>query len=57
LRSFRQFLGKRVSSTYLELPRYNEVYNLIHSLGLHKSAGHDDVDAYFIHTACDVIVP
>jgi len=42
---------------YLEPPRCNEVYNLIHSLRLHKSAGHDNVDAYFIRTACDVIAP
>jgi len=58
LHSFRQFQGKRVSfSMYIEPSRYIEVYNLIHSLGLHKSAGHDNVNAYFIRTACDVIAP
>jgi len=56
LHSFRQFLGKLVLfSMYLKPPRYIEVNNLIYLLWLHKSAGYDNVDAYFIRTACDVI--
>ena len=55
---FAKYLGQRVaSSIYLEPPKLNEVYNLIHSLGLCKSSEHDQIDSYFIRIACDVITP
>ena len=56
--SFYKFLPKREStSIYFEPPRYNEVYNIIHSLKINKSTGHDNVDAYFIRISCDLITP
>ena len=57
--SFYKFLPKREESTsiYFEPPRYNEVYNIIHSLKINKSTGHDNVDAYFIRISCDLITP
>ena len=55
---FSKYLSQRSSSSmYLEPPRYNEVYNLIHSLGLHKSSGHDNIHSYYIQIACDAITP
>jgi len=32
---------------YLEPPRLNEIYNLIHSLKINKSPGPDNIDAYW----------
>ena len=56
--SYRKFMPKReLPSIFLEPPRYNEIYNAIHSLGLHKSSGYDNIDAYFIRTASHIINP
>ena len=56
--SYRKFLPKReLSSIFLEPPRYNEINNAIHSLGLRKSSGYDDIDAYFIRTASHIVNP
>ena len=38
-------------SIFLEPPQYDEIYNVIHSFGLRKSSGYDNIDAYFICTA------
>ena len=51
-------LPKRVMPfTFLKPPQYNETYNAIHSLGLLKSFGYDNIDAYFIRTASLLINP
>ena len=56
--SYKNFLKSKIlSSIFLEPPRYNEVYNLIHSLGLRRAAGNDGIDSYFIRISCDVITP
>ena len=56
--SYRKFLPKpKLSSIFLEPPRCNEIYNAIHSLGLRKSSGYDNIDAYFIRTASHIINP
>ena len=54
--SYRKFLPKReLSSIFLEPPQYNEIYYAIHFLGLRKSSGYDNIDAYFICTASHII--
>ena len=56
--SCKNFLKSKIlSSIFLEPPRYNEVYNLIHSVGLRRAAGSDGIDSYFIRISCDVITP
>ena len=56
--AFRKFLKPRVTSTmFLEPPRSTEVYNYIHSLGLHKSSGHDNIDSYCIRVASEAVTP
>ena len=56
--SYRKFLPKReLFSIFLEPPRYNEIYNAIHSLDLCKSSVYDNIDAYFIRTASYIINP
>ena len=42
---------------FLQPPRHGEVFNIIHSLRLRKSSGHDNVDSYLIRIACDVLTP
>ena len=42
---------------FLQPPRHSEVFNIIHSLRLRKSSGHDNIDSYFIRVACDVLTP
>ena len=40
--TYKRFLRNRIRSTiYMEPPRVNEVLNVINSLNLHKSVGHD----------------
>ena len=56
--SYRKFLPKReFPFIFPEPPRYNEIYNAIHSLGLRKSSGYDAIDACFICTASHIINP
>ena len=53
--SYRKFLPKRkLPPLFLEPPQYNKIYNAIHSLGLRKSSGYDNNDAYFIRTASHI---
>ena len=42
---------------FLQLPRHSKAFNIIHSLRLRKSSGHDNIDSYFIRIACDVLTP
>jgi len=42
---------------FLKPPRNNEIFNFLHSLKLRKSFGYDNIDAYFIRIACDILVP
>ena len=42
---------------FLKPPRHRVVFNIIHSLRLRKSSGHDNIDSYFIRIACDVLKP
>ena len=42
---------------FLQPPRHSEVFNIIHSLRLRKSSGHDNIDSYFIRIACNVLTP
>ena len=42
---------------FLQPPRHSEVFNIMHSLCLCKSSGHDNIDSYFIRIACDVLTP
>jgi len=42
---------------YLEPPRLNEIYNLIHSLKINKSPGTDNIDVYFIRAGSNMIAP
>ena len=54
----RQFLSKRVrSSIYMEPPRVNEVLNMINSLNLNKSVGHDNLSPYFLRVASTILDP
>ena len=56
--AFRKFVKPRVTSTmFLEPARSTKIYNYIHSLGLHKSSRHDNIDSYFIRVASDAITP
>ena len=49
--SFSKFLLNGVlPPIFLEPPRYNEIYNAIHSLDLRNSSGYDNIDAYFTRT-------
>ena len=48
---------KVASSMFLQPPTHTEVFNIIHSLRLRKSSGHDNIDSYFIRIACDVLTP
>ena len=53
---YHKFLPKRVlPSIFFEPPRYNEIYNAIHSLGLRKSCGYGNIDACFNRTASHII--
>ena len=45
------------SSIFMEPPRINEVLNLINSLSLHKSVGHDNISPYFLKVASNIIAP
>jgi len=36
---------------------YNEVYNIIYSIEISTSTGHDKMEAYFIRIACEVLTP
>ena len=42
---------------FLQPPRQTEAFNIIRSLRLRKSSGHDSIDSYFIGIACDVLTP
>ena len=56
--SFSKYLNQKVaSSMFLQPPRHSEVFNIIHSLRLRKSSGHDNIDSYFIRIACNVLTP
>ena len=48
---------KAASSMFLEPPRHSEEFNILHSLHLRKSSGHDNIDSYFIRIACNVLTP
>ena len=41
----------------MEPPRVNEVFNLINSLSLHKSIGHDNIPSYFLKVASNIMAP
>ena len=41
----------------MEPPRVNEVLNVIISLNLHKSVGHDNISSYFLRVASSNIAP
>ena len=43
------------SSIFMEPPRINKVFNLINSLNLNKSVGHDNIPPYFLKVASNVI--
>ena len=54
--SFSKYLNQKVaSSMFLQPPRHSEVFNIIHSLRLRKSSGHDNIDSYFIRIGCGVL--
>ena len=56
--TYRQFLSKSVSSSiYMEPPRVNEVLNMINSLNLNKSVGHDNLLPYFLKVASTILAP
>ena len=56
--NFKQFLTNNVdSSIFIELPRFNEVFNLINSLSLQKSVGHDNIPPYFLKAVSSIIAP
>jgi len=48
-------IGRVATSMYLEPPQFAEVFSLINSLGLRKSLGSDNIDAFFIRIACNII--
>ena len=41
----------------MEPPRVNEVINIINSLNLNKSVGHDNISPYFLRVASDTLAP
>ena len=42
---FSKLLNQKVaSSMFLQPPRHSKVFNIIHSLRLQKSSGHDNID-------------
>ena len=56
--AFELFLQNRVSpSIFMEPPRVNEVINIINSLNLNKSVGHDNISPYFLRVASDTLAP
>ena len=56
--SFKKFLRNRVKSLmYMEPARVNEVINLINSLNLRKSVGHDNISPYFLRVASNILAP
>ena len=56
--TYKQFLRNRISSTiYIEPPRVNEVLNVINSLNIYKSVGHDNISSYFLCVASSNLAP
>ena len=54
----RQLLCKSVSSSiYLKTPSVNDVLNVINSLDLNKSLGHDNLSSYFLRVASTIVAP
>ena len=41
----------------MEPPRTNEALNVINSLNLHKSVGHDNISSYFLRMASSNLAP
>ena len=41
----------------MEPPRVNEVKNLINSLNLRKSVGHDNISSYYLRIGSDILAP
>lgn len=56
--NFKKFLRNRnPASLYLEPARVNEVINLINSINVNKSVGHDNIPPYFLRIASFIIAP
>jgi len=58
--SFKEYLnnaGRVATSIYLEPAQLAEVFNKINSLGPHLDKVSNNIDAYFIRIACDIITP
>ena len=41
----------------MEPPRVNEAKNLMNSLNLRKSVGHDNISSYYLRIASDILSP
>jgi len=53
---YKIFLKNKLrSSIFMESPRVNEVTNLIYSLNLRKSVGHDNISPYFLRIASTIL--
>ena len=51
-----RFLRNTISSTICtDSPRINKVINVINSLNLHKSVGHDNISSYFLRVASGIL--
>ena len=56
--SYENFLSNRdLPTIYMEPPRINEVINVIHSLQMHKSVGHDNISPFYLRVASTIIAP
>ena len=56
--TYKLYLRNEVkSSIFMEPPRVNEVKNLMNSLNLRKSVGHDNISSYYLRIASDILSP
>ena len=56
--TYKLYLPNRIrSSISVEPPRVNEVKNLINTLNLHKSVGHDNISSYYLRIGSDILAP
>ena len=56
--TYKLYLRNKVkSSIFMEPPRVNEVKNLMNSLNLRKSVGHDNISSYYLRIASDILSP
>ena len=54
---FRYLTSRISSSIFLDIPSMTEINNVISSLNIYKSYGHDQIPPYFLRIASPVVTP